>query len=404
MAFDMFRGYIPDVGYDPSQTPSIYDVTRRQKLADLLAQNKIQDAGPLGALATALAGTGSAFESSQAAKESQTGMDAANKALAAALGGDATDPTALLTAGGNPFLPEGETGLVGDMLKKKLGLGTVYGNNMPYMGPDGQLHFAAQTSYGNTIDLPAPGGPGSKWLAPVTYQNTGTNFTPTNKFGLQGDAGNPGGAAPIPINNAQASLDKSWGDALGTQWANAPAELQKEGNLVTTQVAEHNLVDGKIQTALDQIKSNPALMTGTLGSWLQALPGSPQFDLAQTLQTIRANIGFDTLQNMRANSATGGALGQISNMEEQLLQAVNGSIDPGQSAQQLAANLADIRARIAAITQAKQEAMLQDIGRFKAGPQAAPTLGSPTPSITNNTGTPSGLPAPAPLNDPLGIL
>lgn len=367
--------------------PSMFDVTRRQDLAKKLATNDVYtpNSGFLGALGQALAGAGAGFQNTTAANEAQQGLTGANAALAKALQGG--DPAALLQAGGDPFLPQGETDLVGSMLKKKLGLGQVYGNNLPYLGSDQKLHYAAQDSYGNTFDLPAPGG--GNWIAPVTYQNTGTNLTPTSKYG--GDVGaaptSAGGAAPIEINNAQAKFNEAWGSALGTDWASAPANLQKEGQLVQTQLAEHKTVDGKIGTALQQIEANPGWMTGFVGDLLKAAPGTPQYDLAQTLQTVKANIGFDTLANMRANSATGGALGQISNMEEQLLQAVNGSLEPGQSAAQLAVNLRDIRQRMADLTSAKQQAMLQDIQRYKAGPQAAPTLGAGAPNIGPGTQT-----------------
>jgi len=372
-AFNPFTGVL---GGD-SARPSIYDVQRRQKLGERLAGTQyIQDSGPLGALAQALGGSLGAYENSIASNEAQTGQDAARQALAKALTGGTTDPAELLNAGGDPFLPESEAGLVGDMLKKRLGLGTVYGNSMPYLGADKKLHFAAQDSYGNTLDLPAPGG--GQWLAPVTQNNLGTSITPTSKFG--GDIGLPEQAtAPLTINNAQKSFDEQWGAALGKDWAAAPEQLQKEGNLVQQQTASHEMVSNKIDQAISAIDANPGMMAGFVGDILAAPKGTPQYDLAQQLETIKANIGFDQLQNMKDNSATGSSgLGQISNMEEQLLQAINGSLQQGQSAGQLKANLLDIKQRIAQIIEQKKQAVLQDIQRYKSGPQLAPTLGSGT--------------------------
>ena len=68
-----------------------------------------------------------------------------------------------------------------------------------------------------------------------------------------------------------------------------------------------------------------------------------QKDLRETLDTIKANIGFDKLQDMRANSPTGGALGQVSEFENRLLQAVQGSLDQSQSAAQLKQNLEQVK-------------------------------------------------------------
>lgn len=45
--------------------------------------------------------------------------------------------------------------------------------------------------------------------------------------------------------------------------------------------------------------------------------------------TLKANLAFDRLQQMRDNSKTGGALGQVSNIELGLLQSSVASLDPG---------------------------------------------------------------------------
>ena len=61
---------------------------------------------------------------------------------------------------------------------------------------------------------------------------------------------------------------------------------------------------------------------------------------AQALsQTIRSNVGFDRLQQMREASPTGGALGQVSDRELSTLQAVLGSLELEQSEKQLISNL-----------------------------------------------------------------
>jgi len=54
---------------------------------------------------------------------------------------------------------------------------------------------------------------------------------------------------------------------------------------------------------------------------------TPASRLHDYLTTIRANLGFDKLTQMRAESKTGGALGQVSEMENKLLQAVNGALE-----------------------------------------------------------------------------
>ena len=70
-----------------------------------------------------------------------------------------------------------------------------------------------------------------------------------------------------------------------------------------------------------------------------AVPGSPAYDLARTLDTIKANIGFNELQTMRDNSPTGGALGSITERELAFLQSTVASIEQPQSEAQLRENL-----------------------------------------------------------------
>jgi hypothetical protein len=73
------------------------------------------------------------------------------------------------------------------------------------------------------------------------------------------------------------------------------------------------------------------LTTGLTGAVAAALPGTPAYDLRAKVDTIKAIIGFQTLQEMRAASPTGAALGAITQQELQFLQATWGNLDPNQS-------------------------------------------------------------------------
>ena len=75
------------------------------------------------------------------------------------------------------------------------------------------------------------------------------------------------------------------------------------------------------------------------GSMLASVPGSSAKDLASTVTTIKANIGFDRLQRMRAESPTGGALGQVAVQELVALQSTIANLDQSQSTEQFKANM-----------------------------------------------------------------
>lgn len=81
-------------------------------------------------------------------------------------------------------------------------------------------------------------------------------------------------------------------------------------------------------------------LSGQLLSWI----GGTKFkNLAESLKTIKANIGFDQLAFLKEASETGGALGQVSNFELESLQAVRGSLDQTQSPAQLLRNIKRVK-------------------------------------------------------------
>lgn len=78
---------------------------------------------------------------------------------------------------------------------------------------------------------------------------------------------------------------------------------------------------------------------GLTGKGASFIPGTDAYNLQQRLLTIKANLGFDRLQQMRDASPTGGALGQVAVQELQALQATVGSLELGQSKEELKKNL-----------------------------------------------------------------
>jgi len=80
-----------------------------------------------------------------------------------------------------------------------------------------------------------------------------------------------------------------------------------------------------------------------LGQATRGIGQTPAFDLARTVDTIKANIGFEELQKMREASPTGGALGQVAIQELDMLQATLGSLDTAQSEKQLRERLQSVR-------------------------------------------------------------
>jgi hypothetical protein len=129
----------------------------------------------------------------------------------------------------------------------------------------------------------------------------------------------PGG--PVDAENVAAA------DAA----ANAEAMQQKYGNVVVEDVGR----------AIGRIEEAPWYASATgIGGLLQGyVPGSMATDVQSLLDSVKANIGFDRLQEMREASPTGGALGQVTERELAFLQSTLGNLERSQSEEQLLYNL-----------------------------------------------------------------
>ena len=98
-------------------------------------------------------------------------------------------------------------------------------------------------------------------------------------------------------------------------------------------------------TAIDDVLPKITQWTaGPGGYWLGKIPGTPAADVSAQLATVTGNIAFNALQQMRAASKTGGALGAVSERELDLLASVEGSIRQNQSPENLREQLGKIRA------------------------------------------------------------
>jgi hypothetical protein len=112
---------------------------------------------------------------------------------------------------------------------------------------------------------------------------------------------------------------------------------QKKEERVRKKREQAVIVSSDISDALNL--SEGFSTTGFVGAFTSDVPGTPGFNLKEKLKGIKANVGFNKLQDMRAASPTGGALGQVSDKENALLQSVFGSLEQSQSKNQLQRNL-----------------------------------------------------------------
>jgi hypothetical protein len=84
-------------------------------------------------------------------------------------------------------------------------------------------------------------------------------------------------------------------------------------------------------------RSGPA--AGPISGQFASVPGTPAFDIEQFVQSALSNVGLDTLQRMRENSPTGGALGQVPIQQQARLEQVLGSLKTTQRPEILRDNM-----------------------------------------------------------------
>lgn len=85
--------------------------------------------------------------------------------------------------------------------------------------------------------------------------------------------------------------------------------------------------------------------TGFLAETFASVGGTLAADINALISPIKASIGFDRLQKMREESPTGGALGQVSEMELDLLNSSLQSLSQSQSEEQFLQNLDEVEKR-----------------------------------------------------------
>lgn len=102
--------------------------------------------------------------------------------------------------------------------------------------------------------------------------------------------------------------------------------------------------DSSIAIIDDALERVGPLTAGLVGAGLSLIPGTEASDLEKNIKTLLARAGFGTLQEMRDNSPTGGALGQVSERELDLLQSAVTNLENSQGPEQLTENLQKFRA------------------------------------------------------------
>ena len=145
----------------------------------------------------------------------------------------------------------------------------------------------------------------------------------------------------------------SGGSASSSDESNPNSEADKTyGISLAKNIQDFNSIKGNIVLA-SELAEQSVISSGRLSNVLQAATeGMPpinaaimqsRIELERTIDSIKANVAFDRLQKMRDESKTGGALGNVSNIELGLLESTIASLDSGLSTELLISNLQKVQ-------------------------------------------------------------
>lgn len=131
-------------------------------------------------------------------------------------------------------------------------------------------------------------------------------------------------------------------------FAGSPAEAEAAQEAAQAEArSESKATDADtVVTFIDkalELMNESDLNTGIIGQLSSGIESWPAGRLNSALTTVKGNIGFEALQEMRDNSPTGGALGQVSTFELENLQSLEGQLNVGMNEGDLRENLERIK-------------------------------------------------------------
>lgn len=140
----------------------------------------------------------------------------------------------------------------------------------------------------------------------------------------------------------------------------------------------------RIDDFIDRAIANTVPATTGAMAGIAKLPmASRARTLKNDIDTIKANLGFNELREMRASSPTGGALGNVTERELEFLQKTVAPLDQYLDDEQLIKNLETVRRDAKASWARVREAYERDFGvPMAAG--AAPELAAPPPPTASS--------------------
>ena len=224
--------------------------------------------------------------------------------------------TPIKAADGYYYYPNGERVLPNVKAPEKPKQIVMTGKQLQEMGVEGAIGLPPDKAFNveqgpNGLKVTGIGGGDINVAAPLPPLKQGFEYTYDDKGNLTGQRVVEGG----PV------------------WLEQQEKLKQQETRKRDQATEFFIVKDDIRRTIEMVEDDVEIplfgsaTTGIIGKGLSMIPGTQADTVKGMLLPIKANIALDKLQRMREASPTGGALGQVSNYEQILLQSVWGDLN-----------------------------------------------------------------------------
>lgn len=238
---------------------------------------------------------------------------------------------------------------------------------------------------GSTINLRGQQAGQAKAAAAENYAQAGAANALAKQRNAVTAAGPGGGKAPTGYRY----VGGADGEIRLEPIPGGPADQKLQGALSADENALTGAVGNfdRLATAANELLNHPGLkgITGVRGA-IPNIPGTDAADAEAMLNTLKSQVAFGVLQEMRNQSKTGGALGAVSERELLLLQNNLQALEKAQSFEQMQKSLRNILNYSEQAKDRMRNAFTsKHAGRVSAAPAApAPAAGGPQPGTVEN--------------------
>ena len=279
----------------------------------------------------------------------QSGFEAANQ-IVAGMNLGASPGMGTSSDGGPGVLPQKPdiNTESAKLIAEASGMGGTTSDVPEGLSPLGGGNVARQARGAVSVDGPPAADKQAKPIQPLIpryISNEQETFRPATAEesapygGVPGQISSKGRFYPIDLptgmtieTNADGSLKVVQGAGVGSNKNEKVAEERQK--------QQSSFLDEFIKTAAETIKLLPSLPDNPVGAKFgaalgQLLPASEQGRVVSRLNTLKANLALDKVNEMRAASPTGGAAGNMTEKEWPLFMQAFGSLDAAENRQDL---------------------------------------------------------------------